>query len=252
MIEGTSDSWPIGGFDPIITDLQETYLASNDQHDFKGLMNDDRLGKTAIVSSFGAESAVLIHYIKSLNDEIPVIFIDTGKHFQETLAYRDEIVELLDVELIVATPDPKMVSMEDPEGDLHGRDPNACCTIRKTFPLQDVIGPFDSWISGRKRYQSKTRATVPVLERDAEKIKINPLAFWDADGVADYFKAHDIPRHPLEEHGFLSIGCMPCTRAVRPGEDPRAGRWADAPEKTECGIHLGPDGRFRRSSGQVN
>lgn len=242
------DSWPSGGFDPVISTLQGRYLPELGSYDIGGLLNDESLGRIAIVSSFGAESVVLIHYVRSLRPGIPVIFIDTEKHFPETLSYREEVTALLDVDVIVARAKPAEIVAEDPDGDLHALDPNACCTIRKTFPLQDALGRFDTWITGRKRYQSTFRAAVPVIERDGEKIKVNPLALWDAEDVDRYFSDHGLPRHPLEAQGFPSIGCKPCTRAVRAGEDARAGRWADDPDKTECGIHLGPDGRFRRSS----
>ncbi|MDF0599280.1 phosphoadenylyl-sulfate reductase [Psychromarinibacter sp. C21-152] len=216
--------------------------------DIPGLLKDTKLGRTAIVSSFGAESVVLLHYVVSVLPDIPVLFLDTGKHFPETLAYRDEVADALGLNLQVATPDSSLLEKEDPYGVLYGRDPNACCTIRKTFPLQDAIAPFDSWISGRKRYQGASRAALPILERDGEKIKINPMASWLESDVRAYFARHDLPRHPLEANGYPSIGCAPCTQPVAAGDDQRAGRWAHMPDKTECGIHLGPDGRFVRSA----
>lgn len=212
------------------------------------LLNDDALGLTAVVSSFGAESAVLLHYVTNVLPNIAVLFLDTGKHFSETIAYRDVLVEKLGLNLQIVVPEDRMLASEDPSGRLHEMDPNACCTIRKTFPLQDAITPFNSWISGRNRYQGGSRVVVPVIERDGEKLKLNPLAVWSKDDVDAYFESQNLLRHPLESKGFPSIGCLPCTRPVAHGEDPRAGRWAHAPEKTECGIHLGPDGRFSRSS----
>lgn len=241
-------SWPVGGIDPVLSDLQERYLPDLAHIDLPGLICDPALGQTAIVSSFGAESAVLLHYIYSIKPGMPVLFLDTKKHFIETLEYRDRIVDLLNLNLKIVEPSPHDLSAEDPNGDLFERDPNACCTIRKIFALQDALAPFNSWISGRKRYQSSGRANIPLLERDGAKIKLNPLAIWTKDSVSEYFDRYDLPRHPLEALGYASIGCEPCTRPVAEGEGSRAGRWAHMPDKTECGIHLSPDGKFIRSS----
>lgn len=242
-------NWPRGGEDQALEDLQQRHIPDLASADIPGLLADPVLGRLAIVSSFGTESAVLLHYLQTVRPGLPVLFLETGKHFPETLAYRDLLTERLGLRLVTVEPDPAMLSAEDPSGGLHASDPDACCMIRKTFPLQDALAGFDSWISGRKRYQSAARAAVPLIERDGEKIKVNPLALWDRDTIDAYFEAHALPRHPLEARGYPSIGCRPCTRPVAPGDDPRAGRWAQLPEKSECGIHLGPDGRFIRSRG---
>lgn len=241
------DFWPAGGLDQILSDLQEQYLPSLDALDIAGLIGDERLGRLALVSSFGAESIILIHYVAAMLPDIPVLFLDTGKHFPETLAYRDELASTFNLNIVNIVPDERLVAQEDPDGNLHALEPNSCCAIRKTFPLQDALIPFNSWISGRKRYQSKMRSAIPILERDGDKIKVNPLATWTPEDVAAYRDRHNLPRHPLEGQGYASVGCAPCTRPIAPGEDMRAGRWADMPEKTECGIHLGPDGRFARN-----
>lgn len=240
--------WQPGGADSLVEALQNDYIASIASYDVQGLLSDRRMGRGAIVSSFGAESAVLLHYVSEVLPDIPVLFIDTHKHFPETLEYRRILAERLRLNVIDVRPDAAQVAADDPTGDLHGRSPNECCMIRKVFPLQDQLDGYDFWISGRKRFQSSQRAAVPILERDGKKLKVNPLALWSKDDVDSYFRRHDLPRHPLESRGFLSIGCAPCTRAVQSGEDPRAGRWADTPEKSECGIHLGPDGRFVRTA----
>lgn len=239
--------WPAGGADPVIEALQRAYLPDLARVDMAGLLRDPRLGRMAVVSSFGAESAALLHYVTRLLPDLPVLFIDTGCHFPETLAYRDLLTARLGLKLVNVRPDPATLADEDPDGRLHARDPNMCCTLRKTFPLADALEGIDTWISGRKRYQGATRAALPVIERDGSHLKVNPLAFWTEADVLAYFVAHDLPRHPLVDRGYASIGCAPCTRPVRPGEDLRAGRWADNPDKTECGIHLGPDGRFVRA-----
>lgn len=244
-----SDSWPPGGRDDLLEALQERYLPALDRLDLPGLLGDARLGRAAIVSSFGADSVVLLHYLAGLGLKLPVIFLETGKHFPETLDYVARIGSELGLDLRRALPDPRLIGAEDPAGDLWRDDPDMCCRLRKTLTLQDALDPFDSWISGRKRFQAGTRAALPILERDGAKIKVNPLALWSAGDIAAYMRRHGLPQHPLVARGFPSIGCAPCTRAVRPGEDLRAGRWAHMPDKTECGIHLGPDGRIRRRGG---
>ncbi|TCP62833.1 phosphoadenylylsulfate reductase (thioredoxin) [Rhodovulum bhavnagarense] len=238
--------WPVARSDDLLDALQADYLPDLDHVDMRGLLVDPRLGRVALVSSFGAESAVLLHYVTQVFPDIPVLFIDTGTHFPETLEYRDRLAARLKLNLVNLRPDPSLIAGEDPAGDLARRDPNMCCTLRKTFPLADALEGFDTWISGRKRYQGQTRAALPALERDGGHVKVNPLVFWSPDEIAAYFRKHELPRHPLVDKGYVSIGCAPCTRPVRAGEDLRAGRWADNPDKTECGIHLGPDGRFVR------
>lgn len=238
--------WPAGGSDDPLEALQAAYLPDLGHVDMEGLLADPRLGRVALVSSFGAESAVLLHDVTRLFPDMPVLFIDTGRHFPETLAYRDRLADLLGLNVMNVHPDPDMIGQEDGDGQLHRRDPNMCCMLRKTFPLADALAGFDTWVSGRKRYQGSTRAALPAIERDGAHLKVNPLVFWPPERIPAYFEAHDLPRHPLVDRGYASIGCATCTRPVRTGEDARAGRRADNPDKTECGIHLGPDGRFVR------
>jgi len=245
-------SWPMGGVDAELGRLQTTYFPSLIEADIAGLLNDPILADTVIVSSFGAESAALLHYVTGIRPGIPVIFLDTGKHFPETLAYRDALVGRLGLRLIVTRPDTGTLADEDPHGQLYAVNPNGCCTIRKTFPLQDALAEVSSWISGRKRFQGASRAALPLIERDGTRIKLNPFALWSREDIQAYFETHDLPRHPLETAGYPSIGCAPCTRAVAAGEDPRAGRWPQMPDKSECGIHLGPDGHFVRGSATRN
>ncbi|WP_196774268.1 phosphoadenylyl-sulfate reductase [Rhodovulum sp. MB263] len=246
MSSGSGSSWPPGGRDRLLEALQADHMPDLGHVDMAGLLQDPRLGTRALVSSFGTESAVLLHYVTRILPQIPVLFIETGRHFDETLTYRDRLVRLFDLNLVEVRPDPAIIAAEDPDRRLAEEDPNMCCLLRKTFPLADALAGVDTWISGRKRYQGATRAALPAIERDGTHLKVNPLAFWHRADLDAYFVAHDLPRHPLEARGFRSVGCAPCTRAVRAGEDARAGRWADNPDKTECGIHLGPDGRFVR------
>ena len=194
-------------------------------------------GRVAAVSSFGTESAVLLHLIAAIDKSVPVIFVNTQKMFGETLAYRDELAERLGLtDLRVHRPDPHRLAVRDATGLRWSFDPDGCCEIRKVEPLRRALVPFDAWLSGRKGFQAATRTALPTFELDEGKLKINPLATWNKGRLDAYFAAHDLPRHPLEAQGFGSVGCVPCTTTVRPGEDPRAGRWRGW-DKVECGIH---------------
>jgi phosphoadenosine phosphosulfate reductase len=196
-------------------------------------------GRIALVSSFGADAAALLHMVAQVDKATPVIFVDTGQHFPETLAYRDDLVASLGLtDVRSATPDAATVAEEDPEKWLFASDPDRCCEIRKIRPLSVAMDGFDAWITGRKAFQSATRATLPLFEAEGERVKVNPLVGWSATDVLAYIREAGLPRHPLVAKGFPSIGCMPCTSATRPGEDERAGRWRGR-GKTECGIHLG-------------
>lgn len=195
-------------------------------------------GRIALVSSFGTESAVLLHMVAEIDRRTPVVFLDSGRLFGETLRYRDLLVRdlrLTDVRSV--TPAPAPLAAEDADGLLFRRDPERCCALRKVEPLRRALGGFEAWITGRKGYQGGLRSGLPRVEADAGRIKLNPLADWRRDDIEDYFLEHDLPRHPLEAEGYLSIGCMPCTDRVACGEDLRAGRWRGL-AKTECGIHL--------------
>lgn len=196
-------------------------------------------GRIAAVSSFGTESVVLLHLIAKLDPATPILFLDTGHLFPETLAYRDELIALLGLTGVVTlTPDPAALAARDGDSGLWSTDPDACCAVRKVEPLARGLAPYAAWINGRKRYQAQTRSSIAVVEGDGARVKFNPLAAMGREDLLAYMDAHALPHHPLEKHGFASIGCMPCTSRVKPGEDPRAGRWRGR-AKTECGIHLG-------------
>ncbi len=198
---------------------------------------DEYNGKIALVSSLGVDSVVLLHMVAQIDKDVPVIFLDTGKHFRETLAYRDMIIEDLGLtNFRNIRPDTAAVKAEDLEGDLNEHAPDSCCDLRKVRPLDGAIKGFEARITGRKRYQTPERANMPILEQIGKQAKINPLAYWHAKDVTAYIKKHDLPPHPMLALGFLSIGCQPCTTRVAEGEDPRAGRWRHH-DKTECGIH---------------
>jgi phosphoadenosine phosphosulfate reductase len=197
-------------------------------------------GRIALVSSFGADSVVLLHMVAQVDPTTPVVFVDTGQHFDETLRYRDELVARLGLtNLVMAEPDRETVAEEDPEKFLFASDPDRCCDIRKVQPLARALDGYDAWITGRKSFQTATRSRVPLFEAEGDRVKVNPLVGWSATDLIDYIRAAGLPPHPLVAKGFPSIGCLPCTSRVAPGEDPRAGRWRGR-TKSECGIHTEP------------
>lgn len=194
-------------------------------------------GRIALVSSFGAESAALLDLVSQVDPATPVIFLETGKHFAQTLSYRRKLVAqlgLTDVRDI--RPGAEAVAADDPDGDLWSRDPDACCTLRKVRPLAHALSGFDAWITGRKQFHGAARAHLPIFEASGDHIKVNPIARWSKDETDRRFAARGLPPHPLVAQGFPSIGCWPCTHPVAAGEDRRAGRWRGT-AKTECGIH---------------
>jgi len=201
------------------------------------LLERELRGRAALLSSFGSESAVLLHMVAKIDPATPIIFLETGKLFPETLRYRDEIVKRLylsDVRSVA--PEPAALAARDPAGDLHRRDADACCQLRKVEPLNRALAGFAAVVSGRKRYQGGTRRKLPAIELDGALIRINPLVAYSAERIEHERVALGLPPHPLEADGFLSIGCAPCTDRVSLGEDRRAGRWRGS-EKRECGIH---------------
>jgi len=196
-------------------------------------------GQIAVLSSFGTEAAVVLHLVAQIDRSVPILFLETGKHFTETLMYRDILIDRFGfTDARELKPDPADLAAKDPNGELWKTNPDGCCAIRKVLPLQRAMEPFAAQITGRKRFQASTRANIPLFEASADgKIKVNPLAHWTPEMIRDAFKRFRLPPHPLFDEGFASIGCAPCTRRVVVGEDARAGRWAGT-EKTECGIHL--------------
>ncbi|MEO0391105.1 MAG: phosphoadenylyl-sulfate reductase [Pseudomonadota bacterium] len=202
----------------------------------------DAVPDLALVSSFGAESVVLLHLAATTKRDVPVYMIDTEMLFAETLVYQQDVAERLRLSnmRIIRAQD----LSGDPDGTLHQRNPDACCALRKTAPLQAALTGHGGWITGRKRYQNGQRASLPFFEVEQDRIKVNPLARWTPDDIAEYMAENRLPRHPLVGKGYPSIGCAPCTSPVAPGEDPRAGRWRGQ-EKDECGIHF-VDGKLVR------
>jgi phosphoadenosine phosphosulfate reductase len=205
-------------------------------------------GRVAVVSSFGAESAVLLHLVARADPATPIIFLETHKHFPETIVYRDALIAHLGLtNLMIVEPDPARLAERDASGLRWSYDPDGCCELRKVEPLARALAGFDASITGRKGFQSATRAGLPRFEIDksdfAGRLKVNPLADWSKADIDAYMAAAGLPPHPLVAEGYPSIGCSPCTSKVAPGADPRSGRWKGW-DKTECGIHvpLTPEG----------
>ena len=193
--------------------------------------------KLALVSSFGTESAALLKVMADVDPAIPVIFLDTGWLFEETLAYRDTLIATLGLRDVRSIkPLEETLSREDPDRELWFSDPDACCRIRKVEPLQRALAPFSAWINGRKRFQGGLRAEMAVVEDDGARLKFNPFANVEREDIEAIYKLAKLPPHPLLASGYQSVGCMPCSSRTAPGEDARAGRWRGR-AKTECGIH---------------
>lgn len=191
----------------------------------------------ALVSSFGTESAALLKVMADVDPSIPVVFLDTGWLFEETLAYRDTLIAALGLRDVRSIkPLDETLAAQDPDRELWFSDPDACCRIRKVEPLARALKPFAAWINGRKRFQGGARAEIPVVEDDGAKLKFNPFANVSREEIEAIYKLANLPPHPLVASGYLSVGCMPCSSRTGLGEDARAGRWRGR-AKTECGIH---------------
>ena len=190
------------------------------------------------VSSFGAESVAMLSLIAEVDPSPPVVFLDTGMHFPQTLDYRDEVIERLGLTGVRSIP-PNETERKvlDPDNKLWQSEPDACCALRKVRPLEPALEGFDAWITGRKRFHGGERMKLPVFEFANGRYKVNPMAGWTADDVDLFMKQRNLPRHPLVDQGYPSIGCWPCTRPASDPLDPRSGRWAGQ-DKTECGLHL--------------
>jgi phosphoadenosine phosphosulfate reductase len=218
--------------------LQEKATARNAHGILELALKEEFVGKTAVVSSFGAESAVLLQLVAEIDPNTPVLFLNTGKLFGETLRYRDRLQDMLglgDVRSLAPTRQARETL--DPDGALWSKSTDACCNFRKVIPLAHALGPFEAQITGRKRFQTRERSAMQPVEYFEGRFRFNPLWQWNLAELEAYTEHHNLPRHPLVEDGYPSIGCMPCTRRVQAGEDYRAGRWAGS-DKDECGIHL--------------
>jgi len=221
-----------------IAELQKSLAGLSARDVIAAIVKDAFPGRVAVACSFGTEGAALLHLVASVDTATPVLFIDTGRHFEETLNYRDALAayfRLTDVRSI--GPTPEETARLDPDQTRATWDPGGCCAFRKVVPLKKALDGFDAWITGLMPFQARTRGALTLLEADGPRVKVNPLASWTEQDLDSYDRDHGLPSHPLVAQGYLSIGCAPCTTPVKPGEDVRAGRWRGQ-EKTECGIHL--------------
>ena len=217
-------------------ELSAQYEALTPQEILRDAIRNQFFGDITLSSSFGADSAVLLHMVSEIDPALPVLFLDTDRHFFQTLQYRDELATRLGLtNIIVLKADAEEAAGEDAKNTLWRTNPDRCCDLRKVRPLNRLMEGYGAWISGRKRHQAKTRANLPIVEWDGKHFKVNPLATWIQGDLDAYFAAHNLPPHPLVEQGFASIGCFTCTKPVETGADARSGRWSDS-EKVECGI----------------
>ncbi len=222
----------------LVATLTDEYSQATPQDILRAVLAGKVAGDVALVSSFGAESSVLLHLAAQVKPDAPIIFLETGKHFAQTLSHKRKLISELGLTNVQEIkPDQAALGQSDPQGDLWRRDADVCCTIRKVRPLKSALSGYDGWITGRKQFQSSARLRLPFFEDSGTHIKINPLARLSQQDIAAYMEQHTLPQHPLVEQGFASIGCWPCTHPVTAGEDMRAGRWRGQ-AKTECGIHL--------------
>jgi phosphoadenosine phosphosulfate reductase len=213
------------------------------------MINDVFKDKIALISSFGADAAVTLSLVADISKTTPVLFLETEKHFPETLAYAQGLVDQLGLTNVkYLRPDPAMRDRIDPEGNLWQTNPNRCCWLRKVEPLERAIAELgiEAVITGRKKYQTSERHEMQTIELDEKNIfRINPIANWEKTRQQQEILLKHLPPHPLVAMGYPSIGCAPCTIAVAPGQDERAGRWAhtatDDSQKTECGLHVPTD-----------
>lgn len=229
-----------------LTELAERHRGMDADAVLASVVSGEFAGRIALVSSFGTEAAVLLHLVSEVDPATPVVFLDSGKLFDETLRYRDRLVDRLGLrDVRTIRPGADHLRADDPDGTLHESQPDLCCHVRKTLPLLRALREFDAWITGRKRHHGGERTELPLFEMQDGRVKVNPLILWDRERLVAEFQRRGLPRHPLEAAGYLSVGCIPCTIAVADGQDTRAGRWAGS-EKTECGIHFSAEGNVLR------
>jgi phosphoadenosine phosphosulfate reductase len=230
-------------FERLAQTLNARLTSRSAQQALRVALDAPELGEIVLISSFGAEAVVLLHLVGVTKPDLPVVFLETGKHFTETLVYRHELTERLNLTNVgVVAPDTQALKTRDPKGNLHRQNPNACCALRKAEPLaaaMKTLPNLSAVITGRKRFQGGQRTSLDVFEANGATglIKVNPLVHWTSQDLREYMDENRLPKHPLLAKGYLSIGCAPCTSPVAKGEDARAGRWRNS-EKIECGIHF--------------
>lgn len=231
------------------SELNDAFADLSAQQILDRLLNGRVAGSVAIVSSFGAEAAVLLKLVAEKDPTTPVVFLDTRKHFDETLDYVDDLMDQLGLTTLVrARPSLARLTIDDPDGNLHASDSDRCCYLRKTLPMIGVLKNYSCVLNGRKRHQTPDRASMQIVDVQESWLRVNPLADWTRSDTLNFLSDHNLLEHPLVSQGYASIGCAPCTV---PSDDHRAGRWSDQ-DKTECGIHITEGGRVSRAGNQSN
>jgi phosphoadenosine phosphosulfate reductase len=226
-------------------ELNQAFAGLTAQQMLSRLLHGGVAGRVAVISSFGAEAACLLSLVASRDPSTPVVFLDTRKHFAETLDYVDDLMDQLGLTTLVRTrPSPARLAVDDPDGLLHSRDSDRCCYLRKTLPMIGVLRNYDCVLTGRKRFQTADRSEMDIVEVQETWLRVNPLHDWSREQVLEHLDTRGILEHPLVSQGYASIGCEPCTQ---PSEDFRAGRWSGT-DKTECGIHITDNGKIVRKS----
>ena len=213
------------------------YSKLNAVNILKVMIKDIFHNKIVVTSSFGAESVVILHLVSKVDLNTPIIFLNTGKLFPETLEYVNTLRRKLKLNKIkILNPDFEELQIQDEKNDLYKMNPDLCCQIRKVIPLQKALKNFDAWINGRKRFHDFERKNIKQIEKVNGLIKINPLYDWSFKDIQNYININKLPEHPLVKKGYKSIGCIPCTNKVADDKAHRSGRWINN-KKTECGIH---------------
>ena len=233
-------------------DILEAYAGLEGRNLIRTIARDYK-GRTALLSSFGAESSVLLHMVSEIDPTLPIVFLDTEKLFPETIAYRNRLVDELGLSNIkIWHPSAEDIKLQDPGGHLHTSNPDQCCNIRKTLPMEKAFANYDVMISGRKRFHGAGRADLKFVSIDGDRLKVEPLAGFTALDLRTYMVNHQLPSHPLRLAGYRSIGCMPvqCTSLGGTDDNPREGRWMGS-DKTECGIHFTANGKIIRTDNRA-
>jgi phosphoadenosine phosphosulfate reductase len=226
-----------------LRELNARFEGERPQEIVRWALEDSGLDRLAIASAFQVEGTCILHMGVQVRADVPVLFLETGFHFAETLAFKQRLTEQLDLNVMDLIGDHTVESQAEAYGErLFERNPDLCCELNKVIPFNRALRKLDGWLTAMRRDSAWTRKETPIvdhyeLEPGKHIVKINPIANWTRRDAWSYLKEHRLPHNPLYELGYASIGCAPCTRMVFPGEDERAGRWSGV-GKTECGIHV--------------
>lgn len=226
----------------VVAEINRRFEADQPDEIIRWALEDSGLERVAMASSFQAEDTVVMDLAVKIRPSLPILFLETGFHFAETLAFKERLTELLGLNVIDLVGEYTVESQAEAFGPrMYEWDPNRCTSLNKVEPLNRALRRLDGWVTGLRRDSAPTRASAPIVEQyelepGKTLVKFNPIATWTRRDVWGYLDEHSLPHHPLYDLGYASISCAPCTRMLFPGEDERAGRWAGT-GKVECGIH---------------